>query len=346
MSLISFNWRVHFADGVLEEAIGSEIDMRGLGAPLLVSEAEMLTSELADRIRYSLPPRIRASECFPVLDANAPVEIATALQQGSFDTVIAFGPARMLVAAQEAVRYSGQKSGRKIALLAVPGLEGLPASWSASSGSKNAGAVASAIVCDPTVTFGIAPRMTASAGIDILAQCLEACFSCHYNPPADGIAIEGLTRVINALPKLMDADSLDLRREIMAASLSASLAQTKGPGPSQRLCDALCEATGRRVDRGSVKAIALPGIVAFLEHELDMDKRRQLTGLFPDAEKGSLAACLDSFIRDLPLPRNFPEIGISTGELFLAVDRLAQSGIQTDCYAHLQAIPEPKQRQN
>ena len=53
-----------------------------------------------------------------------------------------------------------------------------------------------AILCDPTLTLSASPADTAAAGMDALVHCLEAFLSTAYNPPADGIALDGLRRAV------------------------------------------------------------------------------------------------------------------------------------------------------
>ena len=49
-------------------------------------------------------------------------------------------------------------------------------------------------ICDPELTLGLPPKLTAATGMDAIAHCMETFMSAAFNPPADGIALDGLER--------------------------------------------------------------------------------------------------------------------------------------------------------
>ena len=49
-------------------------------------------------------------------------------------------------------------------------------------------------ICDPELTLGLPPQLTAATGMDAIAHCMETFMSAAFNPPADGIALDGLAR--------------------------------------------------------------------------------------------------------------------------------------------------------
>ena len=71
--------------------------------------------------------------------------------------------------------------------------------------------------CDPTLTYDLPPSITAATGMDAITHCIETFLAPAYNPPADGIAIEGLRL---SWPSIEDAtykSSTQSRRNMMAA---------------------------------------------------------------------------------------------------------------------------------
>src|ERR1043166_3396862 len=50
-------------------------------------------------------------------------------------------------------------------------------------------------ICDPALTVGMPPLITAGTGMDALAHCLEAYCGSSFHPLADGIAAEGVRLV-------------------------------------------------------------------------------------------------------------------------------------------------------
>jgi 4-hydroxybutyrate dehydrogenase len=49
-------------------------------------------------------------------------------------------------------------------------------------------------ICDPELTLGLPPLLTAATGMDAIAHCMETFMAAPVNPPADGIALDGLAR--------------------------------------------------------------------------------------------------------------------------------------------------------
>ena len=49
-------------------------------------------------------------------------------------------------------------------------------------------------ICDPELTLGLPAGLTAATGMDAIAHCMETFMAPSFNPPADGIALDGLAR--------------------------------------------------------------------------------------------------------------------------------------------------------
>src|SRR5690606_4401036 len=47
---------------------------------------------------------------------------------------------------------------------------------------------------DPELTLGLPPMLTAATGMDAIAHCMETFMAPAFNPPADGIGLDGLRR--------------------------------------------------------------------------------------------------------------------------------------------------------
>jgi alcohol dehydrogenase class IV len=120
------------------------------------------------------------------------------------------------------------------------------------------------VLCDPTLTLGQSESATAAAGMDALAHCIEAYLSMTWNPPADGIALDGVRRASANLDRAVHhGGDLDARREMMAAALDAGLAAQKGLGSVEALSHALEAETGLPVPHGHLHAALLPVVLAF-----------------------------------------------------------------------------------
>jgi alcohol dehydrogenase class IV len=63
-------------------------------------------------------------------------------------------------------------------------------------------------ICDPELTVGMPPIITAGTGMDAFAHCLEAYCGPFYHPLADGIAVEGVRTNIEARAHMMSAAAM------------------------------------------------------------------------------------------------------------------------------------------
>ena len=72
--------------------------------------------------------------------------------------------------------------------------------------------LAAVVICDPELTVGMPPAITAGTGMDAFAHCLEAYCSPHYHPMSQGIALEGMRLVKdNLLTAYRDGTNIEAR---------------------------------------------------------------------------------------------------------------------------------------
>jgi len=87
------------------------------------------------------------------------------------------------------------------------------------------------VICDPELTVGMPPAITAGTGMDALAHCLEAYCAPSYHPMAEGIAVEGMRLVFENLPKAVkDGNDIEARAHMMSAAAMGATAFQKGLG--------------------------------------------------------------------------------------------------------------------
>lgn len=119
-----------------------------------------------------------------------------------------------------------------------------------------------AVICDPQLTVGMPPRITAGTGMDALSHCLEAYCAPGYHPMADGIALEGMRLVKNALPRVYtQPDDIEARGDMMTAAAMGATAFQKGLGGMH----ALSHPVGALYDthHGMTNAVFMPYVLAF-----------------------------------------------------------------------------------
>ncbi len=87
------------------------------------------------------------------------------------------------------------------------------------------------VICDPELTVGMPPAITAGTGMDALAHCLEAYCAPSYHPMSEGIALEGMRLVKEALPRAYaDGTDIEARAHMMSAAAMGATAFQKGLG--------------------------------------------------------------------------------------------------------------------
>ena len=345
MTLITYLTKVHFADGILEEALWSEIKVLKKKHPLVIVEERFLNSDISERFFAGLPIRVQPEIYCDI--PNVPTEetaikIANLYLSKKCDVLIALGSNRAIDLAKisrvvikhpntELVNFSYTRGGSKLIgqnlpdLIVVPTISGVSSSVSAhsplvlKSGDRVLLMCKKLIpvvtICDPTVTLGVGKKETACAGADAITNCIEAYVSKSYNPPAEGIAYDGLSRAVANLESVIEnPDDLDSRREMMAASLNGALAIQKGVGASKAISSALEAVSHKTLDRGALNRITLPSVLRYNEQSVD-GKYDVLRKIFKTSQKASFSEVVEEYFNGLPLAKNLSELGFGKPDL-------------------------------
>ncbi|MDR3632480.1 MAG: iron-containing alcohol dehydrogenase, partial [Isosphaeraceae bacterium] len=120
----------------------------------------------------------------------------------------------------------------------------------------------SVALCDPELTLGLPPGLTAGTGMDALTHCIESYLSTTPHPICDGIALEGLRYVSRGLETaVQDGAAVAAREALMMGALLGGISFHKGLGVVHSLSHAL-GAEGR-AHHGTLNAILLPHALRF-----------------------------------------------------------------------------------
>ena len=170
-----------------------------------------------------------------------------------------------------------------------------------------------AAICDPELTLGLPPLLTAATGMDAIAHCMETFMSAAFNPPADGIALEGLARGWNHIERATrDGSDREARLNLMSASMQGAMAFQKGLGCVHSLSHSLGGADPR-LHHGTLNAVFLPAVIRFNAQAESVRKERRLERM---AQAMGLASAGDvpDAVRDmsarLGLPTGLAELGV------------------------------------
>jgi alcohol dehydrogenase len=165
------------------------------------------------------------------------------------------------------------------------------------------------VICDPDLTVGMPPFITAGTGMDALAHCLEAYCAPSYHPMAEGIAVEGMRLVFDNLPKVIaEATDIEARAHMMSAAMMGAAAFQKGLGAIH----SLSHPVGALYDthHGMTNAVFMPYVLAFNRPAIE-ERIERLTGYLGIAGgfDGFMGAVLDLRAR-IGVPHTLADLGI------------------------------------
>jgi alcohol dehydrogenase class IV len=116
------------------------------------------------------------------------------------------------------------------------------------------------VILDAELTLTLPAHLTAATGMDALSHNLEAYCSPRFHPMADGIAQEGIRRIVQYLPRAVaDGNDLKARTQLLVASTMGATAFQKGLGAMHALAHPL----GARYNahHGLLNAILMPYVL-------------------------------------------------------------------------------------
>lgn len=116
--------------------------------------------------------------------------------------------------------------------------------------------LAKLVILDPELTVGLPPKLTAATGADALTHCIES-FTCpQFHPLCDGIALEGISLIVDALPRAVrDGKDLDARGRMLVAAAMGAIAFQKDLGVVHSLAHPLSTLCG--LHHGLANALCL-----------------------------------------------------------------------------------------
>jgi alcohol dehydrogenase class IV len=118
-------------------------------------------------------------------------------------------------------------------------------------------------VLDPDLTLGLPATLTAATGMDAIAHCMETFMAPAINPPADGIAIDGLQRGWAHIDRAtQNGSDRRARWQMMSASMQGAMAFQKGLGCVHSLSHSL-GGVNPRLHHGTLNAMFLPAVIRF-----------------------------------------------------------------------------------
>lgn len=122
--------------------------------------------------------------------------------------------------------------------------------------------LAKLVILDPELTVELPPKLTAATGMDALTHCIESFTSPVVQPFCDGIALEGIHIISQALPRAYkNGKDMEARGHMLVAAAMGGVAFQKDLGATHSLAHPLSALCG--MHHGTANAICLPHVMEF-----------------------------------------------------------------------------------
>jgi len=349
MALIHYVTQVQFDFGAIR-LLRQECERVGIGRPLIVTDAGVRAAGIVDRALAALADGPGGVTQVPVFDQTPPnpteaaVRAATALyrEQGC-DGLIAVGGGSAIDCAKGVAlmathegplqRYATIEGGsnliteRVAPLIAVPTTSGTGSEVARGAllilddhrklGFHSGHLVPRAALCDPELTYGLPPLLTAATGMDAIAHCMETFMASAFNPPADGIALDGLARGWAHIERATrDGRDGEARRQLMSASMQGAMAFQKGLGCVHSLSHSL-GGLNPRLHHGTLNAVFLPAVVGFnagAENVMREDRLQRMAQAMGLRAGADIPSAIEEMNARLGLPAGLAALGVNVAQ--------------------------------
>lgn len=344
MAFIYYVTQIHIDFGALAQ-LHSECARVGMRRPLIVTDAGVKAAGLLERAQAALGDLAAAVfDATPSNPTEAAVRAAAAVyREAGCDGLIALGGGSAIDCAKGVAiaathegplkTYATIEGGspriteRVAPLIAVPTTAGTGSEVARGAilivddgrklGFHSWHLVPKAAILDPELTLGLPPRLTAATGMDAIAHCMETFMASAFNPPADGIALDGLARGWAHIERATrDGQDREARLNMMSASMQGAMAFQKGLGCVHSLSHSL-GGLDPRLHHGTLNAVFLPAVIRFNAEAESMRKERRLDRMahamgVPAA--ADVAEAVRAMTERLGLPTRLRDLGVTPSQ--------------------------------
>ncbi len=179
-------------------------------------------------------------------------------------------------------------------------------------------------ICDPELTLGLPPKLTAATGMDAIAHCMETFMASAFNPPADGIALDGLERGWAHIARATEnGQDRDARLNMMSASM-------QGLGCVHSLSHSL-GGVDPRLHHGTLNAMFLPAVIAFNASAESMVRDNRLPRMAHAmglASASDIGPAIQTMNARLGLPSGLAAMGVQESQF----DRIITGALADHCH--------------
>ncbi|WP_421693913.1 iron-containing alcohol dehydrogenase [Aestuariivirga sp.] len=359
MSTISYLTRIEFGEGQVSR-LQEFLDALGVKRPLICTDRGLVATGMVARINALLASPAAIFDATPANPTEDAVLSAHALyREMNCDGVIGLGGGSALDLAKGVRLLSGHEAplsqytlvsgglsrihGRICPMIAIPTTSGTGsevgrAAVIITAEGRKLGIISphmlpSIALCDPELTYGLPPGLTAATGMDAISHCLETYMAPAFNPPADAIALDGLARGLRAIEvAVQDGSDKAARRDMMVCALEGAMAFQKGLGAVHALTHPLGAIRQLNLHHGTLNAVLTPAVLRFNRPAIG-DKWDRLETFFGEAPDVAVA----KLNRRLGMPTGLAAMGV-TDEM---MQHVAQDAMKDHCHATNPRTPTP-----
>ena len=364
MSLTTFSFptRTLFGAGALKE-LPAGLTGLGMSRPLVVTDAGLLNTEAFRALGTALGAEKQRKDWFlysgvhPNPIENDVREAAADFRDHGCDGIIAIGggspldagkAARLLVKRPRfnlAKFYDEADWSSLVPFVAIPTTAGTGSEVGRSSvitldGTKRKAVLfhpelmAKLVILDAELTIGLPPKLTAATGADALTHCIESYTCPAFHPMCDGIALEGIRLIVDALPRAYrNGQDLEARGKMLAAAAMGAVAFQKDLGVVHSLAHPLSTLCG--MHHGLANALCLVAGMKFCAARKPGLYRRVgiacglevMTGPDAEADQRTIAFIAD-FLAGLGLDTRLQEHGVKNEQ----IEALVAQAFEDPCH--------------
>jgi alcohol dehydrogenase class IV/protocatechuate 3,4-dioxygenase beta subunit len=302
--------RVVFGAGTVGR-LGEEVERLGCSRVLLLSSGPLAAASA--QVRQALGGLLAAE--FEGAAMHTPVEVTEqaldVLREASVDGIVAVGGGSTTGLSKALALRTGLP--QLILPTTYAGSEVTPVLGETRDGRKvtrsSPDILPETVVYDVDFTLTLPLSLTVTSGVNALAHAVEALYSADANPVTDQQALDAISRIARALPRLAaDPADVEARADLLhAAWLAGTCLATVGMGLHHKLCHTL----GGSFDlpHAETHTVVLPHAMAYNAPAVPDVMRRIADALgVPDAPGGvyDLVASLGgpTSLRDLGMPES------------------------------------------
>nr|WP_199075571.1 iron-containing alcohol dehydrogenase [Pedobacter sp. ASV19] len=179
--------------------------------------------------------------------------------------------------------------------------------------------MAKIVFADPVLTMDLPPFITAATGMDALTHNMEAFLAKNPNPLCDGIALEGIYLIKDALEKATNHPDLESRSKMLMASMMGAIAFQKGLGVVHSLAHPLSSLLDTH--HGLANAVNIPYGMEFNIAGFEDKFRRIARTLELKEENGeAVVKYLFDLNSKIHIPHHLSEIGVKSEHIETLAD--------------------------